>query len=82
MNSKDQTVKSMLLSLRNEENSHLESGDVVKVLDPEGNVLEYGYLLTSPYLDKSNGNLIFVDVVLQSTKETIKMVLSNAIQKI
>jgi hypothetical protein len=56
----------------------LKCGDIIKILDIQGNTVEYAYLLKDPV--KTNGVFI-VDVRTQSN-ETVSMAVTNAIQKV
>jgi hypothetical protein len=56
----------------------LKRGDIVKILDIQGNTVEYAYLLKDPV--KTNG-VFLVDVKTQSN-ETVSMAVTNAIQKV
>jgi hypothetical protein len=57
----------------------LKCGDLVKILDDQGNPIEYGYLLKEPV--KNNGVLL-LHIKTQRTNKTVEMALTNAIQKI
>lgn len=56
----------------------LKRGDIVKILDIQGNTVKYAYLLKDPV--KING-VFLVDVKTQSN-ETVSMAVTNAIQKV
>ena len=56
----------------------LKRGDIIKILDIQGNTVEYAYLLKDPV--KTNG-VFLVDVRTQSN-ETVSMAVTNAIQKV
>ena len=56
----------------------LKCGDIIKILDIQGNTVEYAYLLKDPV--KTNGVFI-VDIRTQSN-ETVSMAVTNAIQKV
>ena len=56
----------------------LKCGDIIKILDIQGNTVEYAYLLKDPV--KTNGVFI-VDVRTQSN-ETVYMAVTNAMQKV
>jgi hypothetical protein len=57
----------------------INRGDIIKMLDDVGNTIEHAYLLNDPV--KENG-LFFADVRTQATNKTIRICITNAIQKI
>ncbi len=54
-------------------------GDLVKILDDEGNVLDYGYLIKDMW--EENG-MPLIKLKTQRTDKTLEMVLTNAIKKV
>jgi hypothetical protein len=54
-------------------------GDLVKILDDEGNVLDYAYLIKDMW--EENG-MPLVKLKTQRTDKTLEMVLTNAIKKV
>jgi hypothetical protein len=54
-------------------------GDLVKILDDHGNILDYGYLIKDMW--EENG-MPLVRLKTQRTDKTLEMVLTNAIKKV
>jgi hypothetical protein len=81
MNSKDakQEGEPTLWSFTIDKKSKFIQGDLVKILDDEGNVLDYGYLIKDMW--EENG-MPLVRLKTQRTDKTLEMVLTNAIQKV
>lgn len=81
MNSKANIAKGerSLWNFKIEKNPDLKPGDVVKVVDTDGKVLEFGYITNElVYVD----GLPVAQITLQRTLSKIEMVVTNAIQKI
>jgi len=57
----------------------LTEGDLVKIIDGNGNVLDYAYLIKDMYFRQGYP---FVTLKTQRTDKTLEMVLTNAIQKV
>lgn len=81
MNSKDakQEGEPTLWSFTISKKCKFIQGDLVKILDDEGNVLDYGYLIKDMW--EENG-MPLVRLKTQRTDKTLEMVLTNAIQKV
>ena len=81
MNSKEKSPgeKSSLWNFTIDTKSKLKKGDIVKILDTEGNVLEYAYLLTDVNMTLG---MPLIQLKTQRTNQTIDMVVTNAIEKI
>lgn len=54
-------------------------GDLVKILDDNNNIIEYGYLIKDIYYEHG---WPFVELKTQRNDRIIKMVLTDAIQKV
>ena len=57
----------------------LLSGDLVKILDEDGNVLDYGYLIKDMWEEHG---MPLIRVKTQRTDRDLEMVLTNAIKKV
>jgi hypothetical protein len=80
MNSQsEEKQKYMLYSFRIDKKTKLKQGDIVKILDQNGDILEFAYLVTD--MKVVNG-YPFITIKTQKTEKTIEMILTNAIQKI
>ena len=66
-------------NLRIDKETKLVEGDLVKILDETGNVLDYAYLIKDIYFVQGYP---FVMLKTQRTDKTMEMVLTNAIQKV
>jgi hypothetical protein len=54
-------------------------GDLVKILDENGDVIDYAYLIKDVYYKQGYP---FVTLKTQRTDKTLEMVITNAIQKV
>lgn len=76
---KEQAEKFSLFSLKNSKKLKLDVGDLVKILDENKNVIEYAYLIKDIHYEQG---WPFIEVRTQRTNKTLKMVLTDAIQKV
>jgi hypothetical protein len=58
---------------------NFNKGDLVEILDDDGNILDYGYLIKDMW--EENG-IPLVKLKTQRTDKTLEMVLTNAIKKV
>jgi hypothetical protein len=66
-------------NLKIDRKKQLVEGDLVKILDDNGNVLDYAYLIKDVYYKQ---DYPFVTLKTQRTDKTLEMVVTNAIQKV
>jgi hypothetical protein len=57
----------------------LNEGDLIKILDQNGEVIDYGYLIKDIYFKQGYP---FVTIKTQRTDKTLEMVVTDAIQKV
>lgn len=57
----------------------LNEGDLVKILDENGDIIDYGYLIKDMYFIQGYP---FATIKTQRTDMTIEMVITSAIQKV
>ena len=57
----------------------LNEGDLVKILDEKGDVIDYGYLIKDTYYIQGYP---FITLKTQRTDKTVEMVITDAIQKV
>ena len=81
MNSKDakQEGEHTPWSFTIDKKTKLLSGDLVKILDEDGNVLDYGYLIKDMWEEHG---MPLIRVKTQRTDRDLEMVLTNAIKKV
>ena len=81
MNLKDenQGVEHTPWSFTIDKKTKLLSGDLVKILDEDGNVLDYGYLIKDMWEEHG---MPLIRVKTQRTDRDLEMVLTNAIKKV
>lgn len=56
-----------------------KAGQLVKILDKNGGILHYGYVVAN---SKRINDVPFVEIMCQGKQKAIKLVVTNAIQKI
>lgn len=66
-------------NLRIDKKANFVEGELVKIVDDTGNVLDYAYLIKDIYYIQGYP---FVTLKTQRTDKTIEMVVTNAIQKV
>lgn len=66
-------------NLRIDKKADFVQGELVKILDGDGNVLDYAYLIKDVYFVQGYP---FVMLKTQRTDKTMEMVVTNAIQKV
>lgn len=59
--------------------TRFKTGQIVKILDQNGGVLQYGYVVAN---SKRINDIPFVEIMCQREQKVIKLVVTNAIQKI
>lgn len=81
MNSKESNLKGerSLWNFKIDRNSKLKPGDVVKILNWDGDALEFGYITEE--IKEKNG-IPIVAITLQKGLIKINMVVTDAIQKV
>lgn len=68
-----------LWSFTIDKKTKLVSGDLVKILDEQGNVMDYGYLIKDMWEEHG---MPLIRVKTQRTDRDLEMVLTNAIKKV
>lgn len=66
-------------NLRIDKRANFIAGDLVKIIDEDGRVLDYAYLIKDIYFKQGYP---FVTLKTQRTDKTLEMVVTNAIQKV
>lgn len=66
-------------NLKIDRKKHFVEGDLVKILDGDGNVIDYAYLIKDIYYKQGYP---FVTLKTQRTDKTLEMVITNAIEKV
>lgn len=79
LNTKVPKEKFSQFNLKIDRKKQLVEGDLVKILDDNGNVLDYAYLIKDVYYKQGYP---FVTLKTQRTDKTLEMVVTNAIQKV
>lgn len=79
LNTKVPKEKFSQFNLKIDRKKNLIEGDLVKILDGDGNVLDYAYLIKDVYYKQGYP---FVMLKTQRTDKTLEMVVTNAIQKV
>jgi hypothetical protein len=79
LNTKVPKEKFSQFNLKIDRKKQLVEGDLVKILDADGNVLDYAYLIKDVYYKQGYP---FVTLKTQRTDKTLEMVVTNAIQKV
>lgn len=72
-------VKFSPFNLKIDKKSNFVEGELVKIVDDKGEVLDYAYLIKDIYFVQGYP---FVMLKTQRTDKTMEMVLTNAIQKV
>jgi hypothetical protein len=81
MNSKDakQEGEPTLWSFTIDKKTKLIQGDLVQIMDEEGNVMDYGYLIKDMWEEHG---MPLIRLKTQRTDRDLEMVLTNAIKKV
>ena len=79
LNIKVPKVKFSPFNSKTDRKRKLNEGDLIKIIDENGDVIDYGYLIKDTYYIQGYP---FVIVKTQRTDKTVEMVLTNAIQKV
>ena len=79
LNIKVPKVKFSLFNLRIDKKADFVQGELVKIVDDKGEVLDYAYLIKDVYFVQGYP---FVMLKTQRTDKTMEMVVTNAIQKV
>lgn len=59
--------------------TRFKTGELVKIVDQSNNIIQYGYVAAN---SKQISGVPFVEIMSQRDKKIIKLVVTNAIQKI
>ena len=68
-----------LWSFTIDKKAKLKSGDLVKILDEQGNVMDYGYLIKDMW---EEWGMPLIRLKTQRTDRDLEMVVTNAIKKV
>jgi hypothetical protein len=68
-----------LWSFTIDKKAKLSKGDLVKIFDDTGNVIDYGYLISDMW---EEWGMPLVKLKTQRTDKTMEMVVTNAIKKV
>lgn len=79
LNIKVPKVKFSPFNSKIDRNRKLYEGDLVKILDEKGDVIDYGYLIKDTYYIQGYP---FITLKTQRTDKTVEMVITDAIQKV